>query len=293
MESARKKTILVTGGAGFIGSHLCERLVAEGHRVISLDNYFTGSKENHVSGVEYREGHTKDIATLVPETPDIIYHLGEYSRVEISLTEPERVFDMNTAGTFAVLEFWRKTKAKLVYAGSSTKFADGGMGRDQSPYAFTKATNTELARNYGEWYGLPFAITYFYNVYGPRERSGSYGTVIEIFKQKYLKNEPLTVTAPGTQVRIFTHVDDIVDGLLLVGEKGEGDEFGLGAETAYSIRAIAEMFDVPIVMTPESKGNRMHAKLDASKSHMLGWRATHDVSDYIRDIVAQKKKSHS
>ncbi len=196
-----KKLVLVTGGAGFIGSHLCERLVRDGHAVISLDNYFTGSKENHVAGVEYREGHTKDIEKMIPETPDLIYHLGEYSRVEISLTEPALVWDMNIAGTFAVAEFWRKRQGdkpiKLVYAGSSTKFADGGFGRDQSPYAWSKASNTELVRNYGEWYGLPYAITYFYNVYGPGERAGQYGTVIEIFRQKFLKGEPLTVHSPG------------------------------------------------------------------------------------------------
>src|SRR4051812_36789334 len=113
------KLILVTGGAGFIGSNLCERLVASGHRVISLDNYFTGSRENHVAGVEYREGHTKDIAKVVPETPDLIYHLGEYARVEQSLEEPALVYDLNAVGTFAVLEFWRAKKCKLVYAGSS------------------------------------------------------------------------------------------------------------------------------------------------------------------------------
>ena len=76
-------------------------------------------------------------------------------------------------------------------------------------------------RNYGEWYGLPFAITYFYNVFGPGERAGTYGTLIEIFRQKVLAGEPLPVTSPGTQQRIFTHVDDIVDGLLLIGEKGD------------------------------------------------------------------------
>ncbi len=276
------KLILVTGGAGFIGSHLCERLVREGHRVISLDNYFTGSRDNHVAGVEYREGHTKDIEALVPEHPNLIYHLGEYSRVEISFTEPGLVWELNIAGTFGVLEYWRRRGCKLVYAGSSTKFADGGLGRDQSPYAWTKATNTELVRNYGEWFALPYAITYFYNVYGPRERAGQYGTVIEIFRQKAAKGETLSVTAPGTQRRMFTHVDDIVDGLLLVGEKGEGDEFGLGAEESYSILEIAELFGAPVEMRPESTGNRMSAKLDATKSHALGWRATRRVEEYIR-----------
>ena len=282
---ASQKTALVTGGAGFIGSHLCERLVREGYRVISLDNYFTGSKDNHVAGVEYREGHTKDIASLVPETPDIIYHLGEYSRVEKSMHEPEVVWDLNILGTCAVLEYWRVKKSKLVYAGSSTKFADGGMGRDQSPYAFTKATNSELVRNYHAWYGLPYAITYFYNVYGPGERSGAYGTVVEIFRQKKLQGLPLKVTSPGTQQRIFTYIDDIINGLLLVGDKGEGDEFGLGSDESYSILELAKLFGSDIEMQPEVPGNRMSAVLDTTKSHAIGWRATHTLKEYIAKVV--------
>lgn len=286
---ASKNLILVTGGAGFVGSHLCDRLVKEGHTVISLDNYFVGTEANHVPGVEYRNGHTKDIEQHVTETPDIIYHLGEYSRVEVSLNEPQMVWDLNSQGTHGVLEFARKKGSKLVYAGSSTKFADGGMGRDQSPYAWAKAANTELVRNYGDWYGLPFAVTYFYNVYGPRERSGRYGTLIEIFKQKFLNGEPLTVTAPGTQQRIFTHVDDIVDGLVLVGEKGEGDEFGLGADEVHSVLQIAEMFGADVQMMPEAKGNRMTSKLDAAKSKGLGWSAKRKVADYIQSIRDSKK----
>lgn len=283
-----RNTIVVTGGAGFIGSHLCARLAKGGHRVISLDNYFTGSRENHVEGVEYREGHTKDIEKHIPETPDLIYHLGEYSRVEKSLEEPALVWDLNKAGSFGVVEFWRKRGSKLVYAGSSTKFGDGGLGRMQSPYAWTKASNTELVENYGSWYGLPYAITYFYNVYGPGERAGAYGTVIEIFRQKRLSGEPLTVVTPGTQKRNFTHVDDIINGLILVGEKGEGDEFGLGAEEAYSVLDVAHLFGGDIVMLPERKGNRMDATLDTSRARSLGWSPVKKLADYIREAVSSK-----
>ena len=279
------KTVLVTGGAGFIGSHLCERLVAEGHKVISLDNYFTGTRENHIEGVEYREGHTKDIEKLIPEEIDLVYHLGEYSRTEKSVSEPEVVWDLNMVGTFGALEFCRKRNIKIVYAGSSTKFGDGGLGRNQSPYAWTKATNTELVRNYGEWYQVPYAITYFYNVYGPRERAGTYGTVIEIFHQKKLAGESLLVTSPGTQRRNFTHVDDIVEGLMLVGEKGTGDDFGLGDVRSYSILEVAEMFDCEIVMKPEVPGNRMGSDIDTSKAELLGWKAQKGLKEYVSNLV--------
>lgn len=279
------KLAVVTGGAGFVGSHLCKRLVAEGHTIISLDNYFTGSRENHISGVEYREGHTKDIEKHIPESPDIVYHLGEYSRVEKSMEEPALVWDLNIAGTFGVVEYWRKRKCKLVYAGSSTKFGDGGMGRDQSPYAWTKASNTELVRNYGAWYELPYAITYFYNVYGPGERAGDYGTVVEIFRQQRARGEPLSVVSPGTQKRNFTHVDDIVEGLFSVGERGEGDDFGLGNEREYTILEVAKMFSKEITMLPERPGNRLSSGIDTSKSNALGWGVKHDLEEYVKEII--------
>lgn len=286
-----KQTILVTGGAGFIGSHLCERLAKSGHRIISLDNYFTGSRDNHVAGVEYREGHTKNIEKHISEIPDIIYHLGEYSRVEISLSEPALVWDLNAAGTFGVLEFWRQRqqknpgKCKLVYAGSSTKFGDGGLGRVQTPYAWTKASNTELVQNYGRWYSLPYAITYFYNVYGPRERPASeYGTLIETFRRQKLAGQPLTVVSPGAQKRNFTHVNDIIDGLVLVGEKGEGDEFGLGSPEPYSVLEVARLFGGEIVMLPERQGNRMDSTLDTTKARALGWTPHNGLKEYIAGI---------
>ena len=287
-----EKLILVTGGAGFIGSHLCERLVQDGHKVISLDNYFTGSRDNHVPGVDYREGHTKDIEQHVPETPDLIYHLGEYSRVEQSVLEPDLVEDLNTLGTQSVIEFWRKKRSKLVYAGSSTKFGDGGATRDASPYAKTKAENSELIAEIGTNEHLPYAITYFYNVYGPGERSGVYGTVIEHFKRMYLSGAPCAVISPGTQERNFTHVADIVDGLMRVGEEGEGDEYGLGNEKAYSIVEVAHLFGFrdDIVMFPPRLGNRMKSRIDTSRARMIGWEAKRSLSEYVQSFILSKAR---
>lgn len=284
------KAVLVTGGAGFVGSHLCEHLKNKGYSVTSLDNYSTGSKDNHVDGVEYRKGHTKDIELHVPETPELVYHLGEYARVEQSFEDIENVLDFNVVGTHAVLEFCRKKNVKIVYAGSSTKFGDGGLGRDQSPYAWTKASNTELVQNYGSWFGIPYAVTYFYNVYGPRERgTGAHATVIGIFKEKFQKGEALPVVLPGTQKRNFTHVDDIVRGLVSVGEGGAGDGYGLGSSESYSIMEIAEMFGTEIKMLPERKGNRMASDLDTSRAgHEFGWRAEKSIRDYVSGITATK-----
>lgn len=285
MTMLQDRTIVVTGGSGFVGSHLVEALVPN-NRVISIDTYFTGSPANHVDGAEYIEGHTRDIGTICPAVPDLVFHLGEYSRVEQSFDDVQLVWDLNKAGTFGVVEYCRQHNVKLVYAGSSTKFADNGLGRDQSPYAWAKATNTELVMNYGRWYGLPFAITYFYNVYGPREIiTGDYATVLGIFRRQFEAGEPLTVVSPGTQRRNFTHVEDIVRGLMLVGEKGDGDEFGLGADASYSVLDIARLFGGDVRMLPERRGNRMDASLDSSKAQSLGWSAQRCVEQYIADII--------
>jgi UDP-glucose 4-epimerase len=290
------KLIVVTGGAGFVGSHLCERLVGDGHRVISLDNYFTGSVENHVPGVEYRTGHTKDIATLVPETPDIIYHLGEYSRIAPSLREPAVVWDLNIAGTHGVLEYWREKGCKLVYAGSSTKFvtadAEGEVdGRHRAPYNFAKAMNSELVHNYGRWYDLSYSIAYFYNVYGPRERAGQftggYGTVVETFRQCALAGTPATINGDGTQTRAFTHVLDTVEALVLIGENGGREEYAISAKEVYSLNDLADMFGIEKVYAPATASSRSSGADDTTNLEALGWRQQYQLADYVRQSVAK------
>lgn len=275
--------ILVTGGAGFIGSHLCEALVNNGdHQIWSLDNYSTGSKNNHIPGVNYIKGSTSDIENLINFSPDIVYHLGEYSRVEQSFDDIKTVWEYNKQGTFAVMQFCRKHASKIVYAGSSTKFGDGGLGRSQSPYGWTKASNTELVENYGKWFDLPYAIVYFYNAYGRREIStGKYATLIGLFSEKMRNKEKLSVVAPGTQKRNFTHVSDIVSGLILVGENGYGDEFGIGSPEAYSVIEVAKFFGGEIDIIEGRRGNRMTADVITDKTKALGWSSSNRLIDYI------------
>lgn len=289
-----KQIILVTGGAGHIGSNLIEELLKNpDNQIISLDNYSNGSRDNHFNGAEYREGHTKDIAKLVPETPDIIYHLGEYARVTPSFDDVQRVFDQNICGTFAVLEFCRQRQVKkIVYAGSSTKFAAEGDGRHQNPYSFTKATNVDLINDYGHWYHLPYAICYFYNAFGPREKGiGPYATLIAKFEQDYLNHRPLTVVKPGTQKRNFTYVKDLINGLIMVGQKGQGDGYALDNPHKYSVIEIAEAFGGPIKYIDGYPG-RSESDGAPQKAHQeLNWQPTLDVMDYIKDFVAKHPRN--
>ena len=141
------------------------------------------------------------------------------------------------------------------------------MGRSQSPYAWTKASNTELVANYGNWFNISFAITYFYNVYGEREIStGKYATLIALFLEQLKNNKKLTVVSPGTQRRNFTHINDIISGLILIGENGYGDDFGIGCKDSYTILQVADMFGGNVVMLPERKGNRMVADVVIEKA---------------------------
>jgi UDP-glucose 4-epimerase len=285
--------ILVTGGAGHVGSHIIEQLVKDPrNQVMSLDNYFNGSTKNHINGAEYREGHTKNIDKLIPETPDVIYHLGEYARISPSFDDIEKVFDMNIVGTFAVVEYCRKRKVgKLVYAASSTKFAIEGDGRHQNPYAYSKAANVDLINDYGRWYKLPYAICYFYNAFGPREKGiGKYATLIAKFEQAYLKCEPFTVVKPGTQKRNFTYVGDLARGIISVAENGQGDGYALGNTKGYSVIEIAEAFGGTIKYTDGDPGRTESGDAPKKAREELGWDTTVDILDYIKEFVKKNPR---
>ena len=148
------------------------------------------------------------------------------------------------------------------------------MGRTASPYAWTKVTNTELVINYSNWFNIPFAITYFYNVYGKNEITTiKYATLIALFTEKMKAGESLTIVGPGIQKRNFTHNDDIINGLMLVGENGYGDEFGIGSPESFSILEVAKLFGGKIEMLPERKCIRMTADVVTKKTETLGWSA--------------------
>lgn len=274
---------LVIGGEGFIGHHLCKALLNKGALVTSLDVNLSGRSDRRIEGVEYVSGDTNDITNIFDNKKfDTIFHLGEYARLENSFENIGQVVHSNIKGTAEALEFWRKQKCKLIYAGSSTKFSKKITAMEMSPYSFTKSTNSELVKMYGEWFGLDYAITYFYNVYGEKENDeGILASVIGIFNRKIKKKQKLQIVLPGTQKRNFTHVGDIIDGVLLVAEQGRGDNYGIGSDDLFSINEIAQMFGGEIEYIPERPGNRESSELMTTKIKELGWFQKRNLREYI------------
>ena len=292
IEFFRAKKILIIGGAGFVGSHLAEKLVITSNDIICLDNYLSGRKSNHIPGVSYVEGDANDIVDIFGNKKfDYIFHFGEYSRVEQSLDEPH--IALSNSYRSSVLQFWQSSGAKLIYSGSSTKFANDGEGRHLSPYSAAKSLNTELLFDFAKWYDLDFSIVYFYNVYGGRElRDGKYSTVIGKFKELVSKGaKKLPTTSPGTQRRNFTHIDDITHGILLAAANGVGDGYGIGADEDYSIIEVCNAFGCAPEFLGGSPANRMHGELRTDKIKGLGWKQKHSLkahlSAFLDEIVKE------
>ena len=295
---------LVTGGAGFIGTNLIKRLLKDGHEVVSVDNYSTGKRENHQEGCRYHDfdlssPHTLGIYVDHGSYPawrddeyDVIYHLSALPRIQPSFDNPVKTFNSNVVTTLNILEYVRRknekerwaNKIKVVYADSSSVHGDKYI----NPYTFTKYNGAELCRMYSQIYELPVSICRFYNVYGPyQETEGEYCTVVGIFEKQYENGEPLTITGDGEQRRDFTHVGDIVDGLVRTGKEyfKECEEFELGTGENYSINELASWFgeDYPCDSLPFRDGEtRESLCTDTNARDLLGWKPTKKLEDYIK-----------
>ncbi len=282
------KRILVTGGAGFVGSNLIEELVKD-NQVTSLDCYFTGKVDNHVSGVEYINGYTWDIAEIFQDRKfDIIIHFGEYSRIVHSFDDINFVTDSILKGTPKVFEFARMSSAKVIYSASSSKFGNNGQDENLSPYAWMKAKMVELLKNYNIWFGLQFEICYFFNVYGPKQiYNGSYATVVAIFEKQFKENKKLTVVKPGTQSRDFTHVYDIIRGVILTLEMNLNHEWHLRSGKNISIIQLAEKFG-PWEYINERKGERFVSEEFFSDTNLkLNWAPQKELNDWIKFVKSE------
>jgi len=274
--------ILITGGSGFIGSYLCKEL-SKDYDVTSIDSYFNSTLKPH-DEVEYIELDTRNISTL-DIVPDVIIHLGEYSRVEQSFEDIKIVHDYNIDGTFQVLEYAKKHKARVIYASTSSLFSSS----DLSPYTLFKKQNIDLIKAYHKWYNLDYSICHFYNVYGYNQEINKYSDIISLFMNNYIDDEPLKVTGTGLQERNFTHILDTVNGIKLVLQKGTREHYMIGSSKTYNILEVAKMFSDRIEFIPDRIGNRKKSIIDLNNINKLGFTNTHNLEDFIEDFKKSKK----
>ena len=278
--------VLVTGGAGFVGTNLIKRLLSDGHEVVSLDNYSTGLKENEQEGCVY---HDIDISKtslnyLSWINPDIIYHLAARARIQPSMDNPHKTFKSNVKGTENVLEYARIEDIPVVYAGSSSVHGDVHA----NPYTFSKWQGEEMCKLYTKVFNLPTVICRFYNVYGEHQLTdGDYCCVLGIFERQYKSYEPLTITGDGEQRRDFTYVGDIVDGLIRCGENINeigGEEFELGNGENYSINEVADAFGDYMREYIDERPGEMKETLnrDNKAQEILGWKPKGNIIKFIR-----------
>ena len=297
--------ILVAGGAGFVGTNLIKRLLKDKHEVHAVDNYSTGFKSNHQDGCTYHEydlasEHMLGIYVDHSTYPywrefefDLIVNVAALARIQPSLKNPLKTIRNNFNSALHTLEWARDNETPVVFAGSST-LHHGLWG---SPYAWSKYGGEQLCELYNKVYNLPTAICRFYNVYGEHQlEDGAYATVVGIFEKQYRENKPLTVTGDGKQRRDFTHIDDIVDGIVrcgtgLLGDNpiSSGQAYELGRGTNFSINELADMFgkDYPKEYIPVRNGEYPFTLADYTKANQeLGWHPTKDIKNYISGVIS-------
>lgn len=284
------KKVLVTGGCGFIGYRLTDELVKLGCEVDVVDNLSIGPEAKDVTkiGGTFLGGDVRGMTNLEDKKYDIIFHLAALSRIQPSFKSPSLYLSVNSDGTRQVIEYALRNHSKLIYAGSSSKHHNPEL----SPYAMSKHIGEELVKLYKRVYGLNSEIVRFYNVYGDGELVSSHmSAIIGIWRDKINKKEPLPIVGDGNQRRDFTHVDDIVDGLLKIGfgEQIHWDAWELGTGKNYSINEVYEMFHqkfgVDKINLPEQLGNYKETlRINDDAINRLGWQPKKDLKEYILNL---------
>ena len=296
-------TAIVTGGAGFIGSHLVDALLAENISVRVIDNYSTGRPENlaHVAGqvelVEADFAKSGSWQKLFQDT-DWVFHLGALADIVPSIQRPADYFQANVDGTFNVLEAAKNAGVKrFVYAASSSCYgipdkyptSEAAEISPQYPYALTKRLGEELVMHWAQLYNLPAIALRLFNVYGPRSRtSGTYGAVLGVFLAQKLANKPFTVVGDGTQTRDFTYVTDVANAFLTAAQSSVCEEiFNVGSGETVSVNRLVELLGGEVTYIPKRPGEPDCTYADIAKIRRdLKWQPKVDIKQGVDNVLA-------
>ena len=296
-------TAIVTGGAGFIGSHLVDALLAEDISVRVIDNYSTGRPENlaHVAGqvelVEADFAKPGSWQNLFQDT-DWVFHLGALADIVPSIQRPTDYFQANVDGTFNVLEAAKNAGVKrFVYAASSSCYgipekyptSEAAEISPQYPYALTKRLGEELVMHWAQLYNLPAIALRLFNVYGPRSRtSGTYGAVLGVFLAQKLANKPFTIVGDGTQTRDFTYVTDVANAFLTAAKSSVREEiFNVGSGETVSVNRLVELLGGEVTYIPKRPGEPDCTYADITKIRReLKWQPKVDIKQGVDNVLA-------
>jgi len=263
----KKNKIIITGGAGFVGTNLINLFLKRTKfKIFSIDNYSSGSKKNHIKNkrVRYINGDTKDISKILnkPKSINSIFHFGEFARIYQSFIKMNDCINSNSIGSNEVFNYCLKNKIKLIYSATSASLGNKGRDKNLSPYSFTKAKNLEMLENFKKWFNFKYEVIYFYNVYGPHQIcKGEMATVIGIFENHYRMKKSLPIVRPGTQTRRFTHISDTVETCYIAWKKNLCRHYSIAHHKSYSILDIARMFKTKIKYLPRRPGERYASAL--------------------------------
>jgi UDP-glucose 4-epimerase len=278
------KKILITGGAGFVGSNLGKRLYFLGYSVVSIDNYSTGSENNHIEGIEYIK---EDIISTIDYNTygkfDAIVHCAAKARIKQSFIDDKEYFHTNILGTYNITKYAAQNSIPIVYIGTSSHH----NGKFSNPYTFTKDVGEDIIRLYQQNFNLVASIARLYNVYGPNELMDDNGTLIGKWKYNYKNNLPFIIYGDGSKRRDFTHVDDVSEAIVkIITNNKYGFEFELGRGQNYSISEVANMFQYNnIIYKPDLVGEAITTLADNNETKtILNWNPKNNLSEYIESI---------
>lgn len=282
------KKILVTGGCGFIGHALTLELIKKGYDVDVIDNLSIGKEAMIPVGCNFLGGDIRAMDNMEDKSYQYIFHLAALSRIQPSFENPYTTFSVNVDGTKQVVKYAVKNGCKLIYAGSSSKHHNPEL----SPYAMSKYMGEVWVKMEKRVFGLNSEIVRFYNVYGPGELVDSHmAAVIGLWRSQVEKNHPITIVGDGEQRRDFTHIDDIVDGLIRIAESEEKheDAWELGTGKNYSINEVANLFKekfkcVKVYMSNQKGNYRETIRINNDAIERLGWKPTDKLVEYIKSL---------